>query len=103
MQRTTPELRCVARHRTRKRAHIAVEDHGAVIDCVVWDLSDLGACLNVENPSGIPDSFDLVIDDLVIDHAFVRNFRVAWRTATQIGVEFAKAIVPAPPRSGFVR
>jgi PilZ domain len=103
MQRTTPELRTVARHRTFKRAHIAFEDHGAVIDCVVWDLSELGACLKVENPSGIPDSFDLVIDDLVIAHAPVRNCRVAWRSATQIGVEFAQATAPALPRSGFVR
>jgi hypothetical protein len=55
-----------------------------VIDCVVYDLSELGACLNVENPSGIPDSFDLEID-----RASVRNCRVAWRTSTQIGVEFA--------------
>ncbi len=98
MQRTTQELRKVARHRTLKRAHIAVEDHEAVIDCVVWDLSELGACLNVENPSGIPDSFDLEIV-----HASVRKCRVAWRTATQIGVEFAQVIVPAPPRSGFIR
>jgi PilZ domain len=103
MQRTTQELRKVARHRTLKRAHIVVEDHRAVIDCVVWDLSELGACLNVENPSGIPDSFDLEIDNLVIDHLSVRKCRVAWRTATQIGVEFAQAIVPAPPRSGFIR
>ncbi len=84
MDRTTKERRNVARHRTLKRAHIAVEEHGAVIDCVVYDLSDLGACLNVESPTGIPDSFDLVLN-----HASVRNCRVAWRTATQIGVEFA--------------
>ncbi len=101
MQRTSKERRNVARHRYRKRAHIAVEDHGAVIDCVVYDLSELGACLNVENPLGIPDSFTLVIDDLVIGHASVRKCRVAWRSGTQIGVEFAQ--VPALPRSGFVR
>jgi hypothetical protein len=98
MQRTSPERRNVARHRCLKRAHIAVEDHGAVIDCVVYDLSELGACLNVESPIGIPDSFDLVVT-----HAPVRKCRVAWRTATQIGVEFAQAFFPAPPRSGFVR
>jgi hypothetical protein len=84
MERTTKERRNVARHRTLKRAHIAVEEQGAVIDCVVYDLSDLGACLNVESPIGIPNSFDLVLD-----HVSVLDCRVTWRKATQIGVEFA--------------
>ena len=84
MERTTKERRNIARHRTLKRAHIAVEEQGAVIDCVVYDLSDLGACLNVESPIGIPDSFDLVLN-----HVPVRKCRVAWRTSTQIGVDFA--------------
>jgi len=50
----------------------------------VLNLSDLGACLKVESPIGIPDSFDFVLD-----HAPVRSCRVTWRKATQIGVTFA--------------
>lgn len=42
------------------------------------------ACLKVESPIGIPDAFDVVLD-----HASIRNCRVTWRKATQIGVKFA--------------
>jgi hypothetical protein len=55
-----------------------------VIDCVVRNLSDGGACINVDSSIGIPDSFDLLLD-----HASVGNCRVTWRKATQIGVKFA--------------
>jgi hypothetical protein len=84
MEKPTQEHRNVARHRALKGAHIAFKGHGAVIDCVVRNLSDGGACLNVESSIGIPDSFDLVLD-----HASVRDCRVTWRKATQIGVAFA--------------
>jgi diguanylate cyclase (GGDEF)-like protein len=71
------------RRRVLKRAQIVFKGREAVIDCVVLNLSDRGACLKVESPIGIPEAFDLVLD-----HATVGNCRVAWRTATQIGVEF---------------
>jgi PilZ domain len=73
-----------ARRRVLKGAQIVFKGHEAVIDCTVRNLSDRGACLNVESPIGIPDSFDLVLD-----HASVCNCRVIWRKATQIGVKFA--------------
>ncbi len=83
MEKPTREHRNVARHPALKGAHIAFKGRGATIDCGVRNLSDRGACLNVESPIGIPDSFDLVLDD-----ACVRHCRVTWRKATQIGVEF---------------
>ena len=72
------------RHRVLKGARIAFKDRAATIDCVIRNLSVRGACLIVETPVGIPDSFELLLD-----HASVRNCRVAWRKATQIGVEFS--------------
>jgi hypothetical protein len=84
MEKLAQEHRNVARRRVLKTARIAFKGHGATIDCVVRNLSDGGACLNVESSVGIPDTFDLLLD-----HASVRNCRVAWRKATQIGVEFA--------------
>ena len=84
MEKPTQERRNVARHRALKRAQIVFKGHEAVIDCVVVNLSDRGACLKVESPIGIPDSFDLVLD-----HAFVGNCRVTWRKVTRIGVAFA--------------
>jgi hypothetical protein len=72
------------RQRVLKGAQIVFKGRQALIDCVVLNLSDGGACLKVESPIGIPDTFDLMLD-----HASVRNCRVAWRKATQIGVRFA--------------
>jgi PilZ domain len=84
MEKPTQERRNVARRRALKRARIIFKGHWATIDCTVSNLSDRGACLKVESPIGIPDSFDLVLD-----HASIRNCRVTWRKATQIGIEFA--------------
>ncbi|MGH6822667.1 MAG: PilZ domain-containing protein [Methylocella sp.] len=78
------ESRNEARRRALKEARIAFKGHGAVIDCVVCNLSDRGACLKVASPIGIPDTFDLLCDF----PSSVRNCRVTWRKATQIGVEF---------------
>ncbi|MGH6822668.1 MAG: diguanylate cyclase domain-containing protein [Methylocella sp.] len=83
MENPAQERQNEMRHRVLKRAQIVFKDHGAVIDCAVLNLSDGGACLKVETPVGIPDSFDLVLD-----RATVGNCRVTWRKATQIGVEF---------------
>ncbi|MGH6795790.1 MAG: PilZ domain-containing protein [Methylocella sp.] len=87
-QNRTMENRAQGRHneardRALKGAQIVFKGRGAVIDCAVLNLADGSACLKVESPIGIPDSFDLVID-----HATVGNCRVTWRKATQIGVEF---------------
>jgi hypothetical protein len=84
MEKPTQDRRNVARHLALKTAHIIFKGHWTTIDCTVLNLSDRGACLKVESPIGIPDTFDLVLD-----HVFVRNCLVTWRKATQIGVEFA--------------
>jgi len=67
-----------------KGAQIIFAHRTAVIDCVVRNLSDGGACLKVASPIGIPDTFELRLDA-----ASVRRCRVVWRKATQIGVEFS--------------
>lgn len=88
--RTMDKPRQERRNETRrprrafKRARITFKGRRATIDCTVLDLSDVGACLKVESPIGIPDTFDLVLYN-----APVRGCRVTWRKATQIGVEFA--------------
>jgi hypothetical protein len=72
------------RRRALKRARITFKGRCATIDCTVLNLSDLGACLKVESPIGIPDIFDLVLYN-----APVHGCRVTWRSATQISVAFA--------------
>ena len=83
MENPAREPQNEVRKRVLKKAQIVFKGRGAAIDCVVLNLADRSACLKVESPIGIPDSFDLVLD-----HATVGNCRVTWRKATQIGVEF---------------
>jgi hypothetical protein len=37
-------------------------DRSAGIDCVMRNVSDTGACLEIESPVGIPNDFTLVIN-----------------------------------------
>ena len=84
MQAGMEEHRKAPRHRTYKAAHIAFAGHAATIDCVVRNLSDTGATLEVASPIGIPDEFDLVFKG----DGSVRPCRVTWRKETKIGVDF---------------
>jgi hypothetical protein len=52
------------------------------IHCVVRNLSEGGACLEVADL--VPDSFVLVLDDVR------RTCRVVWRHANRVGIEFLK-------------
>jgi hypothetical protein len=65
-----------------KCAKIAI--HGSLRDCVVRDLSSLGARLAFVSTAYLPDHFELTFDSA---HT-LRPCRVAWRSDTQIGVEF---------------
>ena len=56
----------------------------AAINCIVRNMSDTGAALEVDSPVGIPDAFSLLIKPEFIK----RDCRVVWRTATRIGVQF---------------
>ncbi len=71
------------RHRVLKGGSISF-NRAAGIDCRVRNISDSGACLEVESPLGIPDDFTLVIDKDGIQ----RVCHVAWRSARRIGVTF---------------
>jgi hypothetical protein len=78
-----PERRRLTRRHVLKAAHIDLNNGGAAISCMVRNLSDLGACLEVPNHTCIPNAFALLFD-----HASVFQCRVVWRKATQIGVLF---------------
>lgn len=75
--------RIAPRSRTLKAATIAF--NGGVIDCVLRNLSDTGAQLEVTSPVGIPDQFELMLTG----ESAHRPCRVVWRKATRIGVSFA--------------
>jgi len=64
---------------------ISFRQLGTTIDCTMRDLSDIGACLMVTSPTGIPNEFELVPDRDKVP----RHCRVVWRAANRIGVAFA--------------
>jgi hypothetical protein len=61
--------------------------NGSLRDCVVRDISSLGARLALVSTVSIPDRFSLTFDDA---HT-LRACRVVWRSVTEIGVEFSEA------------
>jgi len=61
-----------------------IEFSGGTIDCVVRNISQTGAALDVASPMGIPNEFNLLISG---DHAS-RSCQVAWRREKRIGVVF---------------
>jgi hypothetical protein len=78
------EKRQGSRRRVLKGGKISFHQLGTSTDCTVRNLSQLGACLIVTSPVGIPDEFDLVMDS----DKTPRRCRVEWRSANQIGVSF---------------
>ena len=78
-----PERRIPQRHRTLKVGIIAFNRAGG-ISCRVRNISDGGACLEVESQMDIPDAFTLEVE---IDH-LKRPCRVCWRNRNRIGVAF---------------
>jgi hypothetical protein len=57
---------------------------GSSVDCVIRNMSETGAAIEVEGLIGIPDNFRLIIKPELAR----RNCRVAWRTVKRIGVQF---------------
>ena len=79
------ERRRVRRTSVYKCAKISI--NGSLRDCVVRDISSLGARLALLSTSLIPDKFSLTFDAA---HT-MRGCRVAWRSSTELGVEFCEA------------
>jgi PilZ domain-containing protein len=85
---STEEHRRGLRERTLKVGSILF-GRGAAIDCLVRNISQSGACLEVESPIGVPENFRLVIgQDLE------RPCRVAWRSERWIGAYFVNPVSP---------
>jgi PilZ domain-containing protein len=61
--------------------------NGSLRDCVVRDISSLGARLALISTSLIPDRFGLTFDAA---HT-MRGCRVAWRSPNELGVEFCES------------
>ena len=77
------EKRRVVRHRTLKSAKIVFNNGHSTIDCVVRNLTELGARVRAVTIVGVPDKFEL---SLVGKDP--RACHVIWRTAQELGVAF---------------
>ena len=78
------ERRKIPRGRSLQGAKIAFNEHRSVIDCVVRNLTVMGALLKVPSTVGIPEQFDFKFDH----ERDYRRARVIWRREDSLGVEF---------------
>jgi hypothetical protein len=67
-----------------KTGSIFVDDSPEEVDCLVWNLSDFGALLEVETGTELPSKFRLIAAFLFID----RECKTIWRDGRKIGVAF---------------
>lgn len=77
------ERRRNARHRVFKAGTIEFNRAGGV-SCLVRNLSAQGACLEVESPLGIPETFALQITG----EKGLHRCRLIWRQTKRLGVAF---------------
>jgi len=78
------ERRSGIRQRVLKGGTIVLPSGGA-ITCMVRNVSETGAAIEVESSIAIPDTFDLLIGD---GQERRHHCKVAWRTARRLGVAF---------------
>ena len=77
------EKRLSPRRHTMIVATIVFDGGRTRLDCVIRNLSDGGAKLEVPTVKNIPQSFDLMVPRHRPHHC-----RVAWRALKEIGVQF---------------
>ena len=58
---------------------------GQRCECVITNISDRGAHINVADSDALPDSFVLLLDE---SGATRRRCRVIWRKPREIGIRF---------------
>jgi PilZ domain len=71
-------------HRTRVFKAAKLFGPACAADCVVWDISAVGARLVLASTAAIPGTFDLSFDGA----RTLRACRVVWRSPMEIGVQF---------------
>ena len=76
------EHRIHPRLRTLKSGKIVFNQKSSVLDCTIRNLSRSGACLQVVDPTGAPQNFDLLVGGVS------RACQISWRSGTRIGVIF---------------
>ena len=77
------ERRKSSRLRVFKSAKLIL-DKSSVFDCVVRDLTNVGARIEIPNAFDLPEKLDMTIGG----GRLIRSCRLVWRKLTGTGVEF---------------
>jgi hypothetical protein len=85
--RSQKNLRRAPRRRLHYPAWIDLGEGSARRNCMIWDISEVGAKLTVDTQVEIPDEFTLVLSALAEEG---RPCRVVWRSKQQIGIQILK-------------
>jgi PilZ domain len=78
------ERRDVTRTRIQRNAKIIAPRGAQIIHCTVQNITNGGACLQVANTYGVPETFELTFEQ----GRTRRPCRVVWRSADELGVAF---------------
>jgi two-component system response regulator len=73
---------------------IAFSARHATMPCVVRDISETGARLQVKSSAGVPDTFELIVE---LD-GLEAHVETVWRRTSEIGVRFLAAPTLTAPR-----
>lgn len=79
------ERRKSGRSRVLKRAKLVLGS-SSVLDCVVRNLTNVGARIEIPNTVSLPEKLDVTFDG----GRSVRPCRLVWRTLKVTGVEFCE-------------
>ena len=83
MELTMQERRRSTRSRVLKGAKVIL-DASSVIDCLVHNLTDGGARIEIQNAVALPEAVDVTFDS----GRTLRPCRLVWRTLNETGVQF---------------
>ena len=78
------ERRHIGRTRVLKGAKLIFNRSSSVLDCVVRNLSNEGACIELATTSDVPNEFEVSLDSF----RTARRCLVKWRTITRMGIAF---------------
>lgn len=87
------EHRIAPRLRALLQARIVFNNGMSTMDCLIRDLSEGGAKLQMSDSIALPDRFDLYI----VKKDETRRARLQWRAGDEIGVAFEQAATAAQP------
>src|SRR6056297_2523537 len=87
----TDEKRVAMRRRALIAATIRFHGGAVTVDCVVRNISTIGAKVDVAEGASLPDTFELVIPQKNVAH----RCELRWRRAGEAGVAFVDAVETA--------